>query len=978
MWPGYGDWQWMLGAVLGFFAGWTLKWQTRKTIEAQVAVRLKEAVELAAYAADESKKATSALRSAQRVAPGDAQTDVQPAPYSAPASATATRTEAAASVASVAPVVPALTEALAARSAAPPPADARTSNETGDLWDEPIPAGTQRAQPAAPVGPPDLGFINTGAKAAMDWLLGGNTVVRVGLVVLFIGLAFLARFAATQGLFPVELRMAAIAAAGIALLVIGFKKRNAKPGFALALQGAGVAVLYLAIFSALRLYGLIPPIAAFGLLIVVCALGCALALLQDSRLLAVASFAGGFAAPILVSTGQGNHVGLFSYYLVLNLAIMGIAHQRGWRLLNLVGFFATFVVATTWGVLRYQNGDYLSTQLFLAAFVLIFIATAVLYARNTPTKLGNAVDSTLVFGTPLIGITLQAGLVKDMPFGLSFSALALSAVYLVLATVLMRRAKDSYRLLTECFIALGVGFLTMAVPLALDARWTSLTWTLEAIAAFWVGMRQARWMPRAFALALHGFATLSFFSKGASVTDSTPFLHAPFLGGAVLAATSMLLAWWLRKDLLHSDSKWAKMYVQVENKLSSPLFILGFVLICLAWASEFHRTLLGYAHAYPEPWGNLLLAFAVVLTMAASHWASRRLNWDIAARPAMLALPVLAMTWFANMVDGHRLLHHPDWLLWLGLLFVHVVLMRQQEHTNAKPLPKLPKLPKILTFLHVASVWFILLLLAECLWFGISRAELWQSAWSDVVWLVSATAVVGALTLWAGRKAHLPQPHTRWPLVRYARAYHWYAAVPVAGLTLMLALWVSVSSSGNTAPLPYIPLLNPTEIAVGLALAVLMLWWRTVLAAQPRIATANQVQPQPMYAVAAVGFIAINCIWLRIAHHFFDVPWDASALFASFVVQTGYSILWALIALVCMVFAHKTVKRSLWMVGAAALGVVVLKLLAIDLSNQAGAERIISFIGVGVLMLLVGYFAPLPPKVAPSPPKPEPAADLPS
>ena len=77
--------------------------------------------------------------------------------------------------------------------------------------------------------------------------------MRVGLVILFIGLSFLARYAAVAGLFPVEFRLAAIDAAGIALLTVGFKKRAAKPGFALALQGAGVAVMYLTVFASFRL-----------------------------------------------------------------------------------------------------------------------------------------------------------------------------------------------------------------------------------------------------------------------------------------------------------------------------------------------------------------------------------------------------------------------------------------------------------------------------------------------------------------------------------------------------------------------------------------------------------------------------------------------------------------------------------------------------------------------------------------------------
>ena len=108
---------------------------------------------------------------------------------------------------------------------------------------------------------------------------------------------------------------------------------------------------------------------------------------------------------------------------------------------------------------------------------------------------------------------------------------------------------------------------------------------------------------------------------------------------------------------------------------------------------------------------------------------------------------------------------------------------------------------------------------------------------------------------------------------------------------------------------------------------------------------------------------------------FRSVRWDASALFDSFVVQTGYAILWTLLALSMMVLSHRRVHRPLWLVAAGLLGLVVVKLLMIDLSNAGGAERIIAFIAVGVLMLVVGYFAPLPPKaVARAAPEAPPAA----
>ena len=43
------------------------------------------------------------------------------------------------------------------------------------------------------------------------------------------------------------------------------------------------------------------------------------------------------------------------------------------------------------------------------------------------------------------------------------------------------------------------------------------------------------------------------------------------------------------------------------------------------------------------------------------------------------------------------------------------------------------------------------------------------------------------------------------------------------------------------------------------------------------------------------------------------------------------------------------------------MGIVVVKLFLIELSNSGGIERIASFIIVG-LLLLVGWFAPVPPK----------------
>jgi uncharacterized membrane protein len=981
-WPGYGDSSTWIGGFLGLFAGLTLRFAIKK----QVAKQQEDLRALLVKAGPLANKQPGADSAAS--APDGVLVGVPVA-----ASTVAAENLAAAAAAAIARNQAAYNQAARAASAVQPTAaQAAEALDDKEFWKDELSRAdaslaASAAQPAAAGGAPikakapvalaQPNAIELALKAAQDWFFGGNTIVRGGLVILFIGLSFLARYAAAAGLLPPELRLAVIGAVGIALLAIGFKKRIDKPGFALALQGAGVAVMYLTVFAAFKLYAMLPALLAFGFMILVCALSCALALLQNSRALAVAAFAGGFAVPILLSTGQGSHVGLFSYYMVLNLAILYIAHKRSWRILNVLGFLATFGVATAWGALKFAPEQYASTQPFLIGFALIYIATAILYARNTPTKLGNAVDSTLVFGTPLIAYGLQVGLTKQFELGTAFSALGFGAVYLLLATLLSRRAHSGYRLLTECFIALGVGFATLAVPLALDAQWTSAVWALEGAAAFWVGMRQARWMPRAFGLLLQAVAAIAFVTGVGSNISALPLLNPAFMGAMLIAVPALLIAWWLRQSLPHSGSRWAGVYAGAEAQLSSPVYLYGFVWWCAALLLEIGRSTpakemaVSYLPVFAQSTAQLLGMLAVLLSMRASQYFGIAKNWSVATWPSRASLAMMAVTLLMQLDIGSRVLHTPAWMVWPVALALHYWMLRINDglhsvaSTLAAPVGSVGNaINQINHVMHVGGVWLITVLLADVLWFWIGKGDLWRTAWASVVMLISGIGVLMALSLWAG-KANQKSAAAQfsWPLNPYAAAYYWVAAIPLAVLVFAGAFVVSVSSAGRTEPLPYIPLLNPTDITIALALGALVFWRRAVIAAVPAPESAALVRsPRSLVALAALSFIAINTVWLRVAHHFFGVDWRASALFSSFVVQTGYAILWTLLALSLMLVAGRRKLRPLWLVGAGLLGVVVVKLLLIDLSNAGGAERIIAFIAVGALMLVVGYFAPLPPK----------------
>lgn len=310
------------------------------------------------------------------------------------------------------------------------------------------------AEPSSAPSPAQPSPLDNAIGWLHDFFTSGNLVVKVGVIVLFFGVGFLLKYAVEHNKFPIELRLISTAIGALALLVVGWRLRTKRPGYALIIQGAGIGVLYLTVFAAAKLYQLLPLGFAFGVMVALVVLSGILAVLQDARALAAFGAAGGFLAPVLVSTGAGNHVMLFSYYALLNAGIVGIGWFRAWRELNLIGFAFTFVIGVLWGHHNYQPELFASTEPFLVLFFLFYVAIAILFAHRQPLQLRGYIDGTIVFGVPVVGFGLQAVLVRPYEYALAMSALAMSGLYIGLAAALWRRhapADGSFPGVRRCF-----------------------------------------------------------------------------------------------------------------------------------------------------------------------------------------------------------------------------------------------------------------------------------------------------------------------------------------------------------------------------------------------------------------------------------------------------------------------------------------------------------------------------------------------
>lgn len=766
---------------------------------------------------------------------------------------------------------------------------------------------------------------------ATTWFSTGNVPVKIGVIVTFIGVSFLLKYAIDRELLviPIEFRLLAVAAGGLAMIVIGWRLRSSKEVYALSLQGGGIGVLYLTIFAAFRIWQLLPGPMAFVFLVVLTFCTGALAVLQNSRSLAILGITGGFLAPVLTSTGQGNHVALFSYYLVLNGAILGISWFRAWQSLNLLGFGFTFLIGTLWGYQYYTPALAASTMPFLILHFLFYQAIAILFATRQPPERIGLVDGTLVFGTPAIVFALQSQLMKGTEYGLAISAAVVAVFYALTARFLFRKYGEGLRLLTESFIALAVAFATITIPLALDARWTSAAWALEGAALVWIGMRQQRHLANLAGVALIFLSGAAFIENGWWSRRGIAVLNGNFLGGMLISCSAFFASRKLKP---------------IKNRQFDVLYHFAGIGLFL-WGAAWWLGTGGFEitdRARPFEESQVFVLF-LALSFTAAAWIGRTKEWLAMRNATYSYLPILMIVGLFTWIFEQHFLFDAGWLAWPLAWLAQVYVLKLLDEQNSAG----------------AASWHFFSLLVFALMLALEAFWWTDDALNEVWGAMVALSVTGVLSLLVWRFRQQPA----WPVPVHPVHYLNASIVLVSAQVLFLTL-LSISDPGDPSPLPYFPVLNPFDLAMLFAMVVAVLSLSAIrreagFSGEPSLM--GYLGPYKL-ALAAMFFLLTTAALVRGVHHYSSVPWNGDALMGSVIVQTSLSIYWGLLGFIGMIWGARSLRRPVWLAGAGFMALVVIKLFLVDLGNTGTVERIVSFMGIGALLLVVGYFAPAPPK----------------
>ncbi|MGB8130667.1 MAG: DUF2339 domain-containing protein, partial [Candidatus Angelobacter sp.] len=268
------------------------------------------------------------------------------------------------------------------QAAATPPAITRTPEQP------PITVSREDAErQATPTPPPPMPHIpprpnvvaRKFAQAAprssesLEGTIGKLWLNRIGIVAILIGVAYFLKYAFDSGWIGPGGRVAIGLIAGIAVVVWSESFRGkGSAAFSYSLKAVGIGILYLSLWAASQYFHLIPASVAFLAMILVTASTITLALTQEAEILAVYATIGGFSTPALVSTGENHDIVLFSYVVLLDLAILAMVAFKPWRRIVWGAMLGTAVMYVGWSAEYYDSSERTVTALFATVFFAIF------------------------------------------------------------------------------------------------------------------------------------------------------------------------------------------------------------------------------------------------------------------------------------------------------------------------------------------------------------------------------------------------------------------------------------------------------------------------------------------------------------------------------------------------------------------------------------------------------------------------------
>ncbi len=326
----------------------------------------------------------------------------------------------------------------------------------------------------------------------LEKFIGENLMNKIGIGILVLGIGFFVKYAIDKEWISEIGRICIGLLSGGVLLLVGHRLRDNYKAFSSVLAGGALTVFYFTIAIAFHEYGQISQTVAFILMLGVTSLAVMMSIAYDKLELAILALIGGFVTPFLVSTGSGNYVVLFTYVMILNAGMIGLAYFKKWNSINYIAYLSTIFLYGGWLVQQLWSGEALPVAgalTFASLFYISFFAMTVIYNVKAGRKF-NGVEFMMLLSNTFLFYSAGMAILKqyDVADLRGLFTLTIGVFNFVFAFLFYRR-KSVDRNLVYTLIGLTLTSFILAVPIQLQGSHITLFWAGEALMLIWLAQR---------------------------------------------------------------------------------------------------------------------------------------------------------------------------------------------------------------------------------------------------------------------------------------------------------------------------------------------------------------------------------------------------------------------------------------------------------------------------------------------------------
>ena len=556
-------------------------------------------------------------------------------------------------------------------------------------------------------------------KVNYEKFIGENLFGKIGILVFVIGVGFFVKYAIDKDWINETLRTVLGFLTGSALLVVAERLQKKYRTFSSLLAGGAFAVFYLTVAIAFHFYHLFPQTVAFIILIVITLFMSILSVLYDRRELAIISLVGGFLAPFIVSSGDGNYMVLFTYISILNLGMFGLSIYKKWGELPVIAFVFTYLVMGLFLLTGYSTGTaIISVHLFAFAtlFYFIFLLPILSILRKEAIKKNRGLLLVIITNN---FIYLLLGILFLRNMELAFKSEGLLSLFIAIINLVLviwlRMSKKDYKFLIYAMLGLVLTFVSITIPIQLDGNYITLFWAAEMVLLLWLYVKSKIWIYERATLVLMGLTLISYLMDVSAVILSSPSSDTIFLNSSF--ATSLfvgLAAGAFALMMGHYRSLFSEARCLRYVPWNPVMLLTSAAILYYTFMAEFSLHLAGATRS------GMMLVFTSAAILILSYAFKKRFPIEQCTIPYLAGLGVNVLIYAIN-IWGDQWAHMslpPVLLRWLAAAFIIVNLyyVARQYYTI------------IGLKIHFTVYLNVLALL---LWLTMARSFLWQAGVED-------------------------------------------------------------------------------------------------------------------------------------------------------------------------------------------------------------------------------------------------------